>query len=1070
MGGIEKSNQITELADLKEQIEWFDSLLEFVYNLRENGFRVSLPQFVAAQQLLITLAVTGRLEADFENLKSYLAPLFCFSADDQQRFYHHFDEWSENQLPPKSQAVKKPATDEPQTTGNPIQPQSISHPAQEPKKKIVRRRSRSLIAVTSLLMFLGVAALIGIFLAPSRKDFSLSGTVSDAESQQSISGAEINLENQTRQSDADGKFSFNYQSKSGRRHELSIAHDGYESLKIVVAANESSTPLEIRLRRITPPIQTGMTPPPTAEQLSEYEIIYSWLLILAATLPFIVFGCWLLWRLLWRRYIERWRDRNKLNLRKIKVEQKDNKLYRQPEFLRVARELRRHRRIKSNVLEPAPTIEATLRAGNFFTPVYGIRQLSPEYLVLIDRLSYTDQNARLADEIVNRLKKQGVFVDRFFFEGDPRASWREGKDNKFYDLKELAAQFPEHRLLIFSDGEEMIDLSSNRPQPWLDELSAWDIRLLLTTNAAHGFNEWMLNRFGLPVLPARQKELKQLLEIINAGELPRPKKSAEEDGRKANYPLSLREGFDEWWTENQDPDWKIRKRERNLKRLQGKLWRSRFYKLFRGDRPEKLKARIRRQQVTELEKAEMLRIELRHYLGANGYELLCACAVYPEMLWDLTFYLSHRMIGAPNRESVLEALVCLPWFRYGKMPDWLRNRLLSSLPPAREAEIRQELEQLLISYLQNPEHGFQLEIAPQKPSQSVFNKLTRRIKQWLRKKLFYELIKTEPEDSPLRDYVFLNFFSGGRLSVALPRRLNRALLYGKDLAKNRLDKIYNLAKRFTIAFFNFIRSFYRRGNPLLGSSFLRILPVPLAAALIGILLLLLPASIWLVAGFPGGIAKNLPAVNLGIEPPFEIPTPSITPTPIPTQSTPILTPTPTPTPTPTTPIFPTPPSFNSNYTVDANFNMATNLNSNTANLNPNVNANLKTPTPTPTIAPSPTPRFSPTVTPSVLPTPRRTPTPSIQRCPSGVRLNASPTSVRAGQIVTLTARVSTSDDNLTFNYTVSGGRLIGQGASVKWDLSGVRPGTYTATVGVDSSNPNCGGAVDTVTVEVNDDE
>ncbi|HEX8736145.1 MAG TPA: hypothetical protein VF721_12530 [Pyrinomonadaceae bacterium] len=1081
MGGINKSNQITELHYLKEQIEWFDNLLEFIYKLRALGFRASLPQVAAAQQLLVTLAATGRIEDDFRNLKSYLAPLFCFSADDQQRFYHLFDEWLENQPLPSAQTVKTPAIAEPEIIKNQVQTPVDLPPKKEPKKKAAWWRSQNVIAVISLLIFLGAAALIGIFLAPSQKNFTVFGIVRDENSQQTISGAKINFENQTRESDADGKFAFDYQSKAGQSHELLVSRADYESLRVIFETDESSALLEIRLKRTKPPIQTDSPtpppPPPTpAQQLSEYEIIYSWLLIFAAALPFLVFGLWLLWRILWRKYIERWRDRNKPDLRKIKVEQKDNKLYRQPEFLRVARELRRHRRIKSNVLEPALTIEATLRAGNFFTPVYGVRHLSPEYLVLIDRLSYTDQNAHLTDEIVNRLKKQGVFVDRFFFEGDPRASWREGKDNKFYDLSELAAQFPDHRLLIFSDGDEMIDRSTNRPQPWLDELLAWDIRLLLTTNAAHSFNEWLLNHFGLPVLRAQQKELKHLLEIINAGELPRKRKSAENGDGKTNYPPSLREGFDEWWMDSLDPDWKIRKRERTLKRLKRKLRWSRFFELFRKNQSEKLAGRIRRTQVTEFEKAEMLRIELRYYLGATGYELLCASAVYPEMLWDLTFYMAHRIVDAPKREAVLEALVCLPWFRYGKMPDWLRNRLLASLPPDREIQIRRELEQLLISYLQNPKRGFQLEIAPQKPSKGVLNKLSKRIKEWFRRKRFYELIKAERKDSPLRDYVFLNFFSGGRLSIALPRRLNRALLYGKDLTRNWLDKFFNLAKHFTIAFFNFIRRFYRRGNPLLGLSFSKALSIPLAAAIFGIFILFLPASIWLVAGFPDRVAENLPAVNLGIEPPFEIPTPSPTVTPMPSPSVPAtpspsVSPTPaSPTPASPTPASPTPVSPTPTLTATRTPATVVVTPTVTVSVSPTPRTPVITPTPSTTIAApivtvTPTPLTPTPSTPTSLPK-----TPPERTCPR-VSLTASQSSITQGESVRLNAKVdSGSPDDLTFSYTVSAGRIIGQGTpNVNWDLSGVRPGTYTATLAVDTQNSSCGTTTDTITIEVSHD-
>lgn len=48
------------------------------------------------------------------------------------------------------------------------------------------------------------------------------------------------------------------------------------------------------------------------------------------------------------------------------------------------------------------------------------------------------------------------------------------------------------------------------------------------------------------------------------------------------------------------------------------------------------------------------------------------------------------------------------------------------------------------------------------------------------------------------------------------------------------------------------------------------------------------------------------------------------------------------------------------------------------------------------------------------------------------------------------------NDVLTYNYTVSGGRVIGTGANVQWDMSGVQPGTYTITTGVDDGCGVCG--------------
>lgn len=64
-----------------------------------------------------------------------------------------------------------------------------------------------------------------------------------------------------------------------------------------------------------------------------------------------------------------------------------------------------------------------------------------------------------------------------------------------------------------------------------------------------------------------------------------------------------------------------------------------------------------------------------------------------------------------------------------------------------------------------------------------------------------------------------------------------------------------------------------------------------------------------------------------------------------------------------------------------------------------------------------------------------------------------------------TAATDPENDVLTYNYTVSGGRIVGQGANVTWDLSGVRPGTYTITAGVDDGCGVCG-QTQTKTIEV----
>jgi len=68
--------------------------------------------------------------------------------------------------------------------------------------------------------------------------------------------------------------------------------------------------------------------------------------------------------------------------------------------------------------------------------------------------------------------------------------------------------------------------------------------------------------------------------------------------------------------------------------------------------------------------------------------------------------------------------------------------------------------------------------------------------------------------------------------------------------------------------------------------------------------------------------------------------------------------------------------------------------------------------------------------------------------------------------ISVATRASDAEnDVLTYNYTVSGGRIIGTGANVQWDMSGVTPGTYTITTGV---NDGCGicGKTNTQTIVV----
>jgi hypothetical protein len=67
--------------------------------------------------------------------------------------------------------------------------------------------------------------------------------------------------------------------------------------------------------------------------------------------------------------------------------------------------------------------------------------------------------------------------------------------------------------------------------------------------------------------------------------------------------------------------------------------------------------------------------------------------------------------------------------------------------------------------------------------------------------------------------------------------------------------------------------------------------------------------------------------------------------------------------------------------------------------------------------------------------------------------------------VTLVAEASDPDnDQLLYTWSVTGGRLTGEGRQVTWDLSGVQLGSYTATVTVNDGNMHTATGTATVTV------
>ncbi|GAB4420627.1 MAG: hypothetical protein OHK0039_34470 [Bacteroidia bacterium] len=95
--------------------------------------------------------------------------------------------------------------------------------------------------------------------------------------------------------------------------------------------------------------------------------------------------------------------------------------------------------------------------------------------------------------------------------------------------------------------------------------------------------------------------------------------------------------------------------------------------------------------------------DLCDYLGDDLYNWLAACAVYPELHYDLTMRLGRELevcfgYAFVNEEN-MRRLFYLPYFRSGSIPDELRTQLVDELDP----QVRKRIHAAVLEVLaQNP--------------------------------------------------------------------------------------------------------------------------------------------------------------------------------------------------------------------------------------------------------------------------------------------------------------------------------------------------------------------------------
>ena len=662
-----------------------DRLTDFIEELREEGYKIGISQYIAAQKLVLTLIDQGETLDSPGSLGGYLGPIFCSSPTEQEDFQQRFKRWSDSL--PTSPALE--------TTTSEVHPRDTKAQVLSQELSDIQSHANQLTVGLVIVATALIAALFPLIWNPSQKTTIVPTPPPTLTSPTPKASSAVPTPSPTPSSKP---------------------------------STVPSKPSELVFK----PIVNASSPFFCGWQ-------QKWLIFFILAVPITVF-LYALRRGLWSKqadlFLKRLGMDREPKLEKISIQGVEQDLFPPLIFNQIARGLKRRVRIPSQQLDVNKTIEATLKKGSWLSPVYGTYQTLVEYLFLVDSASFRDHQAQFVEEMINCLKKDGVLITVYFFEGDPRICFSKERNNSPRKLQEIIHQYHDRCLIVVSDSDRFFSDISGELEPWVSQLKTWEKRAVLTPNP---ISNWSNQEFFLAqnfiVLPATAEGLQVLSQVLN----PEVIKS---------YLLS---------GQVQTP-------------LPEQLLIHSFHWLDRSP-------------PTAAEITSMLK-SLEQYLGEDGYYWFTACAVFPELHWNITLYLGTQLKTQSN-QSLAEVcspikLARLPWFRSGYMPDWLRSLLILKLTKEQELTIRSALQNLLVSSVQGTVNQQQLEVATQyeKMLPDLLNPMLRL------------LSKRSEDGSPLRDYLFLDFMQGKPiLATKVPDEL-RDSLKRKNLLPRTLPRTF----------------------------------------------------------------------------------------------------------------------------------------------------------------------------------------------------------------------------------------------------------------------------------------
>ncbi len=303
--------------------------------------------------------------------------------------------------------------------------------------------------------------------------------------------------------------------------------------------------------------------------------------------------------------------------------------------------LRQYPREYIRVFDEKSTVFASAANGGLLSPRFRQKIVPADFVALIDRRSPGDHLTSYNEQLVQIIRDAGISVETFYFSKNPSfcVNKRTGESK---NVSDIATMFAESIILVFLSEEELINPGTGTIHKWISHLQKAGRCVLFVPSAKISENGLQLANFlGFDIIQGTALGIKELSQHLMGGLTSgRRKKLADSHYHSGEF-------------------------ERLIENINS-----------RSDRWN---------QNTPIPKKEVSKFltRLRQVAGEKNYRWFASTAVYPQLLWPMTFGLNRKFGNADSvdewQDEGFLTMLQLPWFRNGWMPDWMRSNILKSM-------------------------------------------------------------------------------------------------------------------------------------------------------------------------------------------------------------------------------------------------------------------------------------------------------------------------------------------------------------------------------------------------------